>query len=162
MRRPVVLVPYCSDWPALFLQARAELAGVFAGLTVAIEHVGSTAVPGLAAKPIVDLLLGAPSLADIEVRIDAIAALGYEYIPRYEIELPMRRFFKRVAPRSCHLHAVAFGSAFWREQLAFRDALRGDPALAGQYRELKYRLAASFHDDAERYTSARVPLSGES
>jgi GrpB-like predicted nucleotidyltransferase (UPF0157 family) len=155
----VVLVPYSAQWPALFEHARHELAGVFGDLAPGIEHIGSTAVPGLAAKPIIDILLGAASLADIESRIEALGRLGYEYIPRFETELPLRRYFDRRARACpCHLHAVTIQSDFWREHLAFRDALRADPALAAEYGALKQRLAVAFRDDASRYTEAKGPF----
>jgi GrpB-like predicted nucleotidyltransferase (UPF0157 family) len=160
MARQVVLEPYSPQWPALFESVRQELDGAFGGLALGIEHVGSTSIPGLAAKPIVDVLLGAASLADIESRFNALARLGYEYIPQFEAELPLRRFFKRRTPpeRACHLHAVTLGSDFWRDQLVFRDTLRANPALAAEYGALKQHLAVQFRDDASRYTDAKSPF----
>src|SRR5512134_3662626 len=112
MARRVVLAPYSADWPARLESAKAEIAGVFGSLALGIEHIGSTSIPGLAAKPIIDILLGAASLADIESRIGALARLGFEYVPEFEAELPLRRFFRRHTPseKACHLHAVTLGS----------------------------------------------------
>lgn len=158
MNDPVVLVPSAAEWPATFLRLRDELAGVFGSRAVAIEHIGSTAVAGLCAKPIIDIMLGARALADIEACIGAVEALGYEYVARFEAVLPDRRYFSRRAPDACHLHAVAIDSDFWRDQLAFRDALRADTALAAEYAALKQSLAARFGDDRSAYTDAKGPF----
>ncbi len=156
----VELAPYSPAWPARFEAECDLLYRVFTGARVAIEHVGSTAVPGLAAKPIVDILLGATDLAAIEERIPALQALGYCYVAKLEAVLPERRFFAKPAahPRSIHLHAVVFASPFWKNHLAFRDALRTHPALAQEYHRLKLDLAARFGEDRERYTEAKAPF----
>ncbi len=110
-------------WALRFVRAREELGRLFPGLS--LEHVGSTAVPGLAARPILDLLLGLPSLEVVEARIPELEALGYRYVPDYEGALPRRRYFRREAGEgpTCHLHTAVKGSAFWEERLAFREAL---------------------------------------
>jgi GrpB-like predicted nucleotidyltransferase (UPF0157 family) len=158
---PVVVVqPYSVDWPRQFDAVREELRGVFACVDVAIEHIGSTSVPELAAKPVIDVLVGAPSLASIEDRITSLAALGYEYVAKYEVELPMRRYFVK-SPRlsdRIHVHAVVTGSTIWHKHLAFRDALRTKAALRGEYQELKLQLAVQFADDKAAYTEAKDPF----
>jgi len=122
-----------------------------------VEHIGSTAVPGLGAKPIIDILVGAPSLAHIEACIPALRDYGYRYVPEFEKALPQRRYFTRTDghPGNFHVHAVVQGSDFWRTHLAFRDALRADPALAADYWKLKQRLAARFPDDRAAYTDGK-------
>ena len=127
---------------------------------VAIEHIGSTAVPGLAAKPVIDVLLGARSLADVESRIDALAELGYAYVPKYEREIPMRRYFVKSSATSLrvHLHAVELDSRIWREHMAFREALRADASLCARYQSLKLDLAQKFADDKSAYTTAKNPF----
>jgi len=159
-RAPIVIVPYSTDWPALFESERAELAALFATTTCRIEHVGSSAVPGVAAKAIVDILLDVASLREIDARIGDIVRLGYEYMPEHEAELPERRFFAKpvIRPRTVHLHGVAQGGAFWHEHLLFRDALRRDAGLAAEYVALKHRLAAELRDDREGYTNAKGPF----
>lgn len=153
----VTLVPYSSAWPALFAQVRDELAGVFAPTPVAVEHIGSTAVPGLAAKPVIDVLLGAECLAGIKARIAALAAQGYEYVSRYEDVLPLRRYFVKASADSLrvHVHGVELDGLLWRKHLAFRDALRADPALRSAYQDLKRRLAAEHAQDKAAYTEAK-------
>ena len=156
----VVVSPYSAEWPASFVTLREELLSVFRPTKVQVEHIGSTSVPGLVAKPVIDMLLGARDLTDIELKIPAIEKLGYSYVAKYERELPMRRYFVKSGSNSLrvHLHAVVHGSAIWKEQIGFRDALRFDPALASQYADLKLRLAAEFKHDKSAYTDAKAPF----
>ncbi len=162
----VVLVPYSERWSLAFERIRAEVLGLFAdtpvdGEPASLQHIGSTSVPGLCAKPVIDVVLGASSLARIEANIGALAALGYGYVAKYERELPMRRYFVRAAegerPR-VHVHGVVIGSPIWREHLAFRDALRIDPALRDRYAALKTELAQRHADDKAAYTDAKAPF----
>ena len=146
---PVTIVEYSPEWPSRFAAEAAVIRAAFAGIEVRIEHVGSTAVPGLASKPIIDILLGADSLAAIERRIRSLEASGYRDVPEFEKQLPQRRYFVKPdrGDAHFHLHAVERGGPFWSEQLAFRDALRRDPGLRDRYVDLKRRLAAAFRTD---------------
>jgi GrpB-like predicted nucleotidyltransferase (UPF0157 family) len=156
----VIVVPYAPEWPDRFAAVRADLLAVFAGSTVVVEHIGSTAVPGLAAKPVIDVVLGAPSLALVESRTSALADAGFVYRPEYERDLQDRRYFVRAGaplPR-VHLHAVVHGSRIWQAHLAFRDCLRADPALRAEYQALKLRLAVEHADDKAHYTAAKAPF----
>ena len=128
-----------------------------AWLVVPVEHVGSTAVPGLPAKPILDLQA---MITDLESTPDIAAALApdrWHYVPPELDGRPWRRLFVKVVDgrRAGHLHVMAQGSARWGEQLAFRDALRADPALAQRYATLKQTLAVRHADDREAYTAAK-------
>lgn len=161
----VTVVPYSPAWPALFEAARTELLALFSRQAVRLEHIGSTAVPGLSAKPVLDLLLGAPALAPVEAAIPRLAVIGYEYVPKYERELPERRYFVRAAGPSpagmtlrIHLHAVVAGSRIWHQHLAFRDALRADAALRLEYEQLKRGLAERHGDDKAAYQAAKDPF----
>lgn len=156
----VIISPYTVEWPASFSRMREELLVAFAPLEVVVEHIGSTSVPGLLAKPVIDILLGANTLSDIESKIPALESLDYAYVAKYERELPMRRYFVKSNLDSfrVHLHAVEFGAQFWKEHLAFRDALRADPALVREYAVLKLRLAAEFANDKSAYTAAKAPF----
>lgn len=156
-REPVVLSSYSPLWPALFDYERERLARIFPEPGVRIEHVGSTAVPGLGAKPIIDVLLGVPTLALVELRLEALREDGWRYVPEFEKAFPDRRYFTRTdgQPGNYHLHAVVTGSPFWMRQLAFRDALRASPQLAADYWKLKQRLAARFPNDREAYAAAK-------
>jgi GrpB-like predicted nucleotidyltransferase (UPF0157 family) len=154
------VAPYSAEWPHQFSIVAQQLHAVFAGRVVQIEHIGSTAVPGLCAKPVIDVLLGAPSLNDIEAVIPQLAAEGYAYVNKYETELPMRRYFVKpqVQMLRVHLHAVCAGSVFWNEQLAFRDALRASTQLRDAYGDLKRRLARTHEQDKAAYTAAKAPF----
>lgn len=156
----VVVQPYSSRWPVVFDTVRDELSSALVPVEATIEHIGSTAVPGLAAKPVIDVLVGVRALADVESRIAALDVCGYGYVQKYERELPMRRYFVKASVLSLriHVHAVERGSRLWREHLAFRDALRADAGLCARYRQLKLQLAAAHADDKSAYTAAKAPF----
>ena len=156
----VIVSPYSTEWPNLFSAVRAELLPVFTPTVVAVEHIGSTSVPGLAAKPVIDVLLGADSLLDIESKISPLNELGYQYVSKYERELPMRRYFVKSSAASLriHLHGVQLDSRLWQDHLTFRDALRTDAKLCARYQSLKLHLAQVFGDDKSAYTAAKDPF----
>jgi GrpB-like predicted nucleotidyltransferase (UPF0157 family) len=156
----LVLSEYQPQWPANFSAAAAEIQAVFSGVPASIEHIGSTSILGMCAKPVIDMLLGVESLSDVDPRVPDLAKLGYEYRPEYERDIPERRYFVRPAnllPR-IHLHIVEVGSRIWREHLVFRDALRTKPSLAVQYAQLKRELAVSHSHDKAAYTNAKSPF----
>ncbi|MHC4127843.1 MAG: GrpB family protein [Planctomycetota bacterium] len=158
MTEPVVIVPYDSDWPRQFEQERRLLAGVVPGPGAVIVHIGSTAVPGLGGKPVIDIMMGVPALADVERRIPDLEAQGYEYVPEFEVQLPERRYFRkpRAAAPTHHLHCVVTGGDFWCKQLTFRDYLRAHPDAAAAYLELKQRLAARHRTDRVAFSEAKT------
>jgi GrpB-like predicted nucleotidyltransferase (UPF0157 family) len=158
MTNRVILVPYDPDWPRRFEEERGVLANVFAGVEATIEHVGSTSVPGLGAKPVIDVMVGVRELADVEALIPALEAAGYEYVQEYEKYLPERRYFRkpRLGAREFHVHSVVKGSDFWIRHLAFRDYLRAHPEPASAYYNLKQDLA--MHLTKEEYTDAKGPF----
>jgi GrpB-like predicted nucleotidyltransferase (UPF0157 family) len=158
MTGPVVLAPYDPEWPRRFDQEAVVLAAVFAGSDAAIEHVGSTAVPGLAAKPVIDIMVGLSHLAQAESRMRALEAAGYEYVQKHERQFPQRRYFRkpRTGPSAYHLHCVVRGSDFWIHLLAFRDHLRAHPEAAAAYDALKRVLAERLGKEA--YTEAKGPF----
>lgn len=152
---PIVLVDYDSAWPAAFERERGRLAEVLGEwLTGSIEHIGSTAVPGLRAKPVLDIMAGVESLTASRPAIEAVAGLDYVHFP-YRADV-MHWFCKpSPAHRTHHLHLVPFGSALWKERIRFREVLRRDPALAAEYAELKTLLANRYWNDREAYTEAK-------
>jgi len=155
---PIHIVPYDPSWPAQFERERALLAdGLGAWIVAPIEHVGSTAVPGLAAKPVIDIMAPVQSLAASRDALSACASLGYLYAP-YRSDV-MHWFCKpSAALRTHHLHLVPLGSPMWTEKLVFRDYLRRNPAVAAEYAELKQRLARLYEFDRETYTDAKGPF----
>lgn len=157
----VTIVPYSNEWPLQFARVQHELLAVFADSAVQVDHIGSTSIPGLAAKPVIDVLLGANSLTAIESKADALECAGYQYIPKYEQELPMRRYFVKPEGQDSlrvHLHAVVLDSSIWQEHIAFRNALRSDSSLLAEYHSLKIELAARFPNDKSSYAAAKAPF----
>ena len=154
----VRIVPYDPAWPSLFQQERSLLeAALGKWLAGPIEHFGSTAVPRLPAKPVIDIMAGVESLDASRDAIAAAGGLGYVYYP-YRPDV-MHWFCKPSAAfRTHHLHLVPFNSPLWIERLAFRDYLRKAPAVAAEYAELKGRLATQFEFDRESYTDAKGPF----
>ncbi len=155
---PVVLVPYDPEWPARYAEAKTDIQRVLGDRALAVEHVGSTAVPGLLSKPIIDILVGVRRLADAAACIGPLAEIGYEYQPDAEADIPERRYFDRGPPggRTHHLHMVEFAREFWMRHILFRDFLRAHPDRAREYAELKRRLAAEFTSDREAYTDGKA------
>jgi GrpB-like predicted nucleotidyltransferase (UPF0157 family) len=155
---PIELVEYDSAWPARFAAERTLLEAVLKPwLTGPIEHVGSTAISGMPAKPVIDIMAPVRSLNASQPAISELARLDYMYFP-YRPEV-MHWFCKPTpALRTHHLHLVPLGSARWIECLAFRDALRRDARLAAEYAGLKSRLAKEFKFDREAYTQAKSPF----
>lgn len=152
----IALTPYSPLWPAIFDLEQRRLLEIFNHAAI-VEHIGSTAVPGLGARPIIDMMLGAPDLAQVEARIQALEAEGYRYVKEFEKAMPERRYFTKmdVPPGKFHLHAVVLDSPFWKRHLAFRDALRADPGLAAKYWRLKQHLAARLPDDRGAHADAK-------
>jgi GrpB-like predicted nucleotidyltransferase (UPF0157 family) len=127
----VVLVPYDEAWPSLFVEERVRIERALGSWVEAIEHVGSTAVPGLTAKPILDIMVGVSSLRDAKRCIGPLEQLGYEY--RGEAGVPGRLFFRKGNPKTHHLHVTEIGSEFWERHPVFRDYLRAHPETARNY-----------------------------
>jgi len=155
-----VVVPYRDGWPADFEREAAVLRQVFSGPTAHIKHIGSTAVPGLGAKPIIDIMVGVGDLAEVAPHIPLLARHGYAYQPDFEAQLPDRRFFHKPAarPRTHHLHVVEHDSPFWHDHLAFRDHLRRHPEVAQAYYELKVQLAAECSETGGDYPERKAPF----
>lgn len=155
---PIDIVEYDPRWVQDFLLEREVLCAALAPWLVgAPEHIGSTAVPGLAAKPIIDIMAPVSSLEDSRAAIAAAAAAGYVHFP-YRAEV--MHWFCKPSPsvRTHHLHLVPIGSRLWIERLAFRDALRADEKLRAEYRDIKLALAAQYRHDREGYTDAKAPF----
>ena len=150
------LVPYDSTWPLEFAAEAERIERVCAGLPLELEHIGSTAVPGVAAKPVIDILAGRPGNVSGELFVAAFRQLGYEHNGAYGV--PGRNYFRRGSPRTHHVHLVSRSSEFWRDHLLFRDYLRTHVDVAREYETLKRELAALYLQDKERYTDAKGPF----
>lgn len=158
----LVVVEYDPRSPALFEEERVRLLATTGTLLAAVEHVGSTAVPGLASKPIIDIMGGVRDLGEVTRYVADLEGIGYEYVPQYEVFIPERRYFRKPrtgqGARTHHLHIVELTSDFWRRHLLFRDYLRTHPVAAREYADLKRRLAAEYGDDGRGYTDAKGPF----
>lgn len=151
---PIAVVDYDPHWPALFETLRAEVAGAIGDLALAIEHVGSTAVPGLAAKPIIDIDVLLRSASDLSVCIERLAALGYEH--RGDLGIPEREAFATPPGRPAHhLYVCPPESREFRRHVAVRDYLRTHPSDASAYGELKRSLAVRYRDERSAYNDGK-------
>jgi len=150
----VRIVVYDPRWPAMYEEERARLTGALGGAVAEIQHVGSTAVPGLGAKPVIDILLGVRRYPLDASQVEALLSLGYEDLG--ESGIAGRRFFRKGVPRTHHVHATVLGGSFWTSHLRFRDHLRSDPGALRDYDRLKRRLAQECGDDRAAYTDAKA------
>ena len=154
--KPIVIAEYDAAWVRRFEEERAMIYRACGrGAFVRIEHVGSTAVPGLAAKPLVDMMPGVRSLDAFMAHIPALETLGYQYVPEFEKPIPelndpgmpFRRYLRKDIDgvRAYHLHTVEHGSEFWRDHLLFRNYLRVHPHEADAYADLKRKIADNYN-----------------
>ena len=158
MTDDITLEPANPEWSRLFEEEKARLFTAFGARFIAIEHTGSTAVPGLDAKPVIDMLGGVASMAAADALLEPLCAVGWDTSPEFNATLSDRRFLLRwpEGVRTHHLHLVVYGGVPWQHQLAFRDRLRSHPEIAERYRKLKYALAAAHKTDRFAYTEAKT------
>ena len=152
----IEIVPWDPQWPRRFELERESIAQALRPWIVAgIEHIGSTAVPGLAAKPVIDIMAPVASLEASRDAVPGAAAIGYL---NYPYKPDVMHWLCKPSPqfRTHHLHLVPYGSRLWFERLAFRDALRSDSRLLREYAALKRRLAAESGSDREAYTDGKT------
>ncbi len=150
----VALAPYDPAWPQRFEEEKKNIEAALDDRVVAIHHIGSTAIPGLAAKPVIDIMLVVRQLEDAIECIASLHDLGYAFI-----DYPQntdRRFFRKGQPRTHHVHIVAQGNTELRDHLAFRDALRANLQLRDQYATLKFDLAERHRNDRAQYTENKT------
>lgn len=150
----VWLLPHTELWHQLFAEEEARLRAAIGAQAVAIEHVGSTAICGLSAKPIIDIAVAIREGADAEECVVPLESIGYEY--RGEFGIPGRHYFVKGEPRTHHLHMVELSSEFWRSHLLFRDYLRQHPKIVSEYDNLKKELAQKHTENREAYTEGKA------
>jgi GrpB-like predicted nucleotidyltransferase (UPF0157 family) len=151
----VRVVDYDDRWPLLFTEEARRIRGECGTLPLRLEHVGSTSIPGMCAKPVLDIAAGRPGEASIADYVAALERAGYEH--RGERGLPGREYFRRGEPRAYHLHLVEEGGPLWRDYIAFRDYLRAHTEVAHELADLKRALAARFAHDRDAYLDAKGP-----
>jgi GrpB-like predicted nucleotidyltransferase (UPF0157 family) len=160
----IYLSPYNSEWPCIFEAEKVALIKAIGQHIAAIEHIGSTAIPGIYAKPIIDIMIGVKCLR--EINDDVISALrtnGYFYIKQYEVNMPYRRYFQKYnkeGVRTHQIHLVEVTNEFWQRHLLFRDYLREHANAAKRYENLKLELAKKF-DDTYDYSIAKSEFCNE-
>lgn len=156
----ITIVPYDPAWPGMFNAEAVNVRRVLAERALRIEHVGSTSVPGLAAKPVIDIQVSVPSLEPLSAYFEPLARIGYVYIPLGPFDR-VYPFFQKPAewPSTHHIHLCASGSEHEGKHLAFRDYLRGHPLVAAEYLALKHALAADADGETlesrEQYSLAK-------
>lgn len=154
----VALHLYDTSWPHAFEVERDRLLSLFPAAFLDIQHIGSTAVPGLCAKPIIDILAGVKSIAVAEELALPLCQSGYTTSAEFNASLSARKWFMRWenGHRTHHLHLVVHGSSVWQDWLKFRNALRSSPELAEKYLAIKTHLAEIHRNDREAYTDAKA------
>jgi GrpB-like predicted nucleotidyltransferase (UPF0157 family) len=156
MARMIEVLPYDPTWPMIYRAEVVQVATVLGSNVVAAHHIGSTAVPGLAAKPTIDILLVVRELETLDGRNHALAALGYQAKGDHGI-LGRRYFSKKEGDRHLfHIHAYAERHADITRHLNFRDYLIAHPGAALDYQTLKQALAAQFRDAPSEYTAGKA------
>ena len=158
-KRDLTIVPYQSGWVELFEQEADRLRNALGENALRIEHIGSTSIPGMMAKPIIDMMAAVESLNEAAKFIPVVEALGYEYKPHDTV--PERKFFaKEPNPeiRSHHLNLAELDSGFWKDQIAFRDYLRKHKQMAVGYVELKKRLAEEYGQTGQLNLEGKTPF----
>lgn len=152
---PITIVDYNPEWPAQFRELRDALAAALGDAAIAIEHVGSTAVPGLAAKPILDVDIVIESLERLPVIVERLASIGYTH--QGDLGIKDRHAFKSPpGGPDRHVYACPVDAIALREHLAFRDYLRQNPGEADAYAKLKRDLAAALGEDRAAYTDQKT------
>ena len=155
----VIISEYDPAWPDLFVRERPVLEAALGACVEVIEHIGSTSVPGLAAKPVIDVLVGVSEISDVDGCADAMQAAGYEALG--ENGLPGRRYFRKrnaAGERLFHVHVYASDSAAYHRHLVFRDYLLAHPGRAAEYGAFKRKLAAQDLPDRVSYVSGKADL----
>jgi GrpB-like predicted nucleotidyltransferase (UPF0157 family) len=159
LKVPIKVFDYDPQWPKMFQKEKKQILSVISNKVTAIEHIGSTAVAGLGAKPIIDMMIGIYQLSDAQDCVRPLETIGYEYVPEYNTSMPERRYFRKgpnEPNKHFHLHMVEHGGQFWKRQLLFRDYLRTHPDTASEYYKLKKQLAAEHRQNREAYTNAKT------
>jgi GrpB-like predicted nucleotidyltransferase (UPF0157 family) len=175
----IKLEPYNPEWPETFHAIQKDLGNHLAFLDPMIEHVGSTSIPGMTAKPIIDILVGVHDEADLDKTVEPLIDKGYIFYEKYNSVMPYRRYFVKLRSRpenitvpkvyytgekpfdeiddykQAHIHVLAAGTYHWKRHVAFRDYLRRHPDLARAYEELKIRLSALEWQSGNHYNSGK-------
>jgi GrpB-like predicted nucleotidyltransferase (UPF0157 family) len=152
----VSLSPYREEWPGLFAAERARLAATLQLSTEAFEHIGSTAIPSLVAKPILDIMLGVQDLTLARTLCRRLSYLDYEDLG--EVGVPGRLYYRRRDDCGVNLHVVEFGGAHWLNNIALRNFLRANPAACKRYEAAKLAAFAGGSKTLLAYSQSKAPV----
>lgn len=157
MSRHIVIADYDPQWPVLYEEEKNQILEAVGHKILAIEHVGSTAVPGLGAKPIIDMMAGVHHSSDAEECLPLLRDIGYTSVTPQPDD-PDHYYCLGKGPHSVgyHLHLMKFGSNSWEKHLLFRDYLRTNPDVANQYHDLKKEIVAKHGSDRATYNRAKT------
>ncbi|SET71384.1 GrpB domain, predicted nucleotidyltransferase, UPF0157 family [Oceanobacillus limi] len=159
MTKPIVnLCAFDPNWEAKFEYEKSRIVHALKDKIISIEHIGSTSINGLEAKPIIDIMVGVKDLNEVPTFFDTLAEVDYEHVPK--VEFKDRRFFRKGlwGQGTSHLHVCEFNSDEWLEKILFRDYLRQHPDIAEQYAILKRTLATEHKEDRSTYTKRKEPF----
>lgn len=157
MDQQIVIKPYQKDWVEEYIKEKEKFCSLLGQEIIAVEHIGSTAVEGLGAKPLIDMMIGVTDLQITENWIEILSEIGYEYVRK---EATNWRFFRKGKWRAGthHLHVYYYNSEEWRNNILFRDFLKSHEWACKEYRELKEMLAITYPFDRVSYTKAKAPF----
>jgi GrpB-like predicted nucleotidyltransferase (UPF0157 family) len=155
---PLVITDYNPEWPRMYEKEKTLILQSIGHIIADIEHIGSTSVPGLGAKPIVDIMIGLHRLDDAAECIPRLEAIGHTYHPEFEDQVPERRFFRKGPDeaRTHHIHMVERSSSFWADRIVFRDYMRTHEEDAMLYLLMKKELAVRFGSNRRGYSDAKA------
>ncbi len=156
--QPLAYVPYDSAWPGLFETEKEKIQKRLGDLIVRVEHIGSTAVPGMSGKPIIDILIVINSESDTEKCLRGLEDLDYEYMDK-----PDQYYLRKSTGESTgfHIHMTTLDNRFWRERIAFRDYLRNHPEAVDEYIDVKQNLIKQFGNDKDMYREGKAGFISE-
>ncbi|WP_397539663.1 GrpB family protein [Rummeliibacillus pycnus] len=154
----VKLQDYDANWSVKFNDEKSKIKYALGDKMIGIEHIGSTSVKGLKAKPIIDILVGVQNLEEITIFAESLKEIEYEYV--HKPELKGRKFFRKGiwGKGSCHLHICVYKGEEWNTKIMFRDYLRMHPKVAEEYALLKTELAKKYQFDRPTYTQKKEPF----
>lgn len=160
VKREIVVEPYQESWKTKFKKEKAKLEKVFNDIIVKIHHIGSTAIPAIKAKPIIDILVVVEAINKVERYNDKMKALGYE--PKGEFGIENRRFFQKGGNnRTQHVHIFQQGDNEIKRHLNFRDYMNAHPEQAHKYSQLKETLADKYPHDINKYNEGKSDFIAE-
>ncbi len=152
-RNIVILAPYTPEWAKLFVEEKNLLQTLIGKYVMDIQHIGSTSIPEMIAKPIIDIGISIVEFEKGKECIKLIESLGYKY--KGENEIPRRHYFVKGDTRTHHIHMLEYNSEEWKNHIIFRDFLIKNPQIAKKYIQLKKELAKKFRNDRLSYSNGK-------